>query len=473
MDKAISGKECIIDNFEISIPVEPIIMPMVTDGANPFDEMLHAFPQEELEQPYLGTHLYDDVVLASAMAKIDQTEKTLTTGKSSVDVSGAIDVNLDTVYTIADFTANHVLLLKVTLPSLTKLSAVIRFSAAVSVETTIFSVDEENNPTILADNTNMISNFNIASYVPQTAGTYYVLFSVFSGGGTAALLLQSSTVYSASEPNDSPDQAALRNEAVYAYDTFDNAYDIDFVRLKISTAGKYLISLGFEDKDLTAVVDIGIYHKTDADGNVVDSWVNYLQGKSIPNMFLEWNVDTAGEFYIFVQYISGDVLNQPYILSVRSVNDLPQITYVKTGEKGITGVQSGMAGDYHWVMGAFKVIANFKSSLTKNVDGVYPAIVTGILLVGKDKNGEFDYTSNANYSDNVLSTPEGIATISALLPYTYGNDGSFQGAVYTHKFDYNRVLVGYLTYSSTDGKYALNYSKYPYVYFDPFLNVSE
>lgn len=471
--KAIEAAKACLEDFEIVRPLTPTAIPKYDGSNRPFADWLELYKQENMDATSVvtGKNLYEGIILASAEAKIRRFKNVPTRQSCDVDVSGANEVNLDTVYTIADFNANSELMLKVTISSLCKLSAVILFSASVSMETIIFTVDEENNATILADSVNMISNFNIASCLPQTEGTYYVLFSVFSGGGTAALMLQSSTTYSANEPNDSPDQAVLRNETAYVYDTFDHAYDLDFIRLKVSTAEKYLMSIAFEDKNLSGTVNIGIYQKTDADGNSVDTWVNYRQGQAVPSMLVEWDVDTAGEYYIFVQYVSGDVLNQPYILSIRPVSTLPVPTVVKTGEKGITGVQSGYIDGIHWVMGAFKVVANFKQGLTKNVDGVYPSIVTGIVLIGKDKNGEFDTESNTNFSDEVLSTPDGLATISALLPYSYGNDGSFSGAKYVHKYDVNRVYVGYLTYENS--KYNMKYLKDPYVYFDPFLNVSE
>ena len=66
------------------------------------------------------------------------------------------------VYQIAGFTANNQLLLKVSTQGMRKLSSVIQFDAAVVVESLIFTLDTNNNATVIADSVNLFDNFSHA-----------------------------------------------------------------------------------------------------------------------------------------------------------------------------------------------------------------------------------------------------------------------------------------------------------------------
>lgn len=135
------------------------------------------------------------------------------------------------------------------------------------------------------------------------------------------------------------------------------------------------------------------------------------------------------------------IINQPYVLCLTPASKLPCPTYIKTGRKGITGLQSGYVEGYHWVMAAFTVIADFRDGLSKNVDGLYPCFITQIKLVGKDENRLYDFKTNSSVSGPVITTPDGIATISSLLPQSYGRDKAFSGTKFIHSYDVNKVFL--------------------------------
>lgn len=72
-------------------------------------------------------------------------------------------------------------------------------------------------------------------------------------------------------------------------------------------------------------------------------------------------------------------------------------------------------------------------------------------MIGKDKDKKYDVAHNSSSSGPVITTPDGITTISPLLPFPYGQDGYFQGAKYLHAYDKNLALFSYLKYN-TDSK---------------------
>ena len=401
----------------------------------------------------------DELRLCAAKAKGNQMRKvsmmrtsaSVSAGAAApIDVSSAVPVNVDTLYNLNNFSVGNHLLLKVTTNGIAKLTSAIQFGAETVVGTVIFTVDENSIPTIVADSVNRLKDFDVVSFLPQD-DTYYVLYSVYSGGGSVVFTLQSSTTYNVNEPNDSPSQAVLRHEEAYVYDTYDNLLDTDYIRLQITKPESMALSIAFVDKHLKGTVNFGIYHKTDENGNAVDQWLINTK-LSLPIFAQEWkNTDAKGEFYIYTQYVSGDSLNQPYVLCLTPVSKLPRPTYVSTGEKGLTGLQSGYVDGHHWVIGAFKVIADFRQGLEKNVDGLYPCFATQLNLIGKDKDKKYDVAHNSSSSGPVITTPDGITTISSLLPFPYGQDGYFQGAKYLHAYDQNLALFSYLKYN-TDSK---------------------
>lgn len=420
------------------------------------------------------------------MAVADDTSSTGTDiANSGIDLSSAVEVNADTVYQVSDFTAGHQLMLKISTQGMPKLSAVIQFDAAAVIETAIFKVDANNNPTIVADSVNMINNFDIASCLPD-GGVYYVIFEVYSGGGNAGVCLLKSLTYSVNEPNDAPSQAPLRHEEFYLYDTFDNSYDLDFVRVQITKPEPVAISIGFADNKLTGKINFGIYHKTDENGNAVNQWIIY-QSLDVPNFKLLWsNTAVKGEVYILAQYVSGDVLNQPYTLCFTPVSKLQFPHYALTGrESGMTGLEYGYVGGYHWVMGSFKVITDFRNNheqVNLTADGQYPCFPTYLMVQGLNASGTETDTANTTMSQTGISKPDGLITLSALLPGSYGTSGGFVSSVgTTHKYDFNFVQFAFLEYTAGQLNWHFNYEgdspndrvPDPYVEFSPFLNVSE
>lgn len=227
----------------------------------------------------------------------------------NIDLSTANEISPNVVYQIGGMVANTQLLTKVSTQGIPKLTSVVQFDAAVVVETLVFTVDASNNVTTIVDSVNMLNNMDIVSFLPS-GGVYYVLYMVYAGGGNAAVYLPSSSSYSANEPNDSPFQAPLRHEEGYLEDTFDNSFDVDVFRLQITKPEPVSISLTFEDKNATGQANIGVYRKSDENGNAVDQWI--LNGTiNVPAVGVTWNNGSLkGEFYIYVQYISGSILNK-------------------------------------------------------------------------------------------------------------------------------------------------------------------
>lgn len=364
-----------------------------------------------------------------------------TTTQFSVDLNTANEVVPDTIYQIAGFTENIELLVKISTQGIRKLSSVIQFDAAVVVETLVFTVDASNNATVIADSVNMLNEFDILSFLPD-GGVYYVLYTVYGGGGNAAIYLPSSSSYSENEPNDSAFQAPLRNHECYLTDTFDNGYDTDVIRIKITKTEPVAMSLTFIDENLSGQVNIGVYHKEDENGNSVNQWILYGTA-NVPAIGIPWeNTSLKGEFYIYVQYISGNILNQEYRFAFTPLSKMQIPQWIETGEYGLTGAEYGMVGIHHWVIGSFKVKASFNSNsafFNRTETGEYPLVPTMLRVVGQDSKGNFDYENNTFYSEAELSDKWGYVTLGALLPATYGQDGSFSGYKYTHSYDYNIV----------------------------------
>ena len=48
------------------------------------------------------------------------------------------------------------------------------------------------------------------------------------------------------------------------------------------------------------------------------------------------------------------IINQPYVLCLTPASKFPCPTYIKTGRKGITGLQSGYVEGYHWVYSQYE-----------------------------------------------------------------------------------------------------------------------
>lgn len=390
--------------------------------------------------------------------------------RNAIDVSDAIEIQPNTQYDLEGFTAGYELFLKLSSTGLQKLTTYIEFAAVVDIETYIFTVDANYEPTIIAISNNLLTTSDIASCLMNANETYYVIMHVNSGGGDAAFAFLTSSYYSGNEPNDSLNQAPLRHDSLYFNDTFDNPYDLDVIRLQITTAVPMALIVAFNEKNVSGVIKLGIYHAKDINGNPVGQWV-VNQNVNVPTWASIWNNTAAtGEFYIFIQYQSGNVLNKPYALTLCPVNSLPTPNYIDTGTYGITGNQYGYVSGHHWVMGSFQVVADFTYNLAQNADGFYPCFPTIMTLIGLDDDGEYDFDGNSNASATMITQPDGLATISALLPYSYGQSGSFSGYQYSHDYDENIAVFQFLHYES--GSLVWRYNTNAMVTFNPFWNVS-
>lgn len=398
----------------------------------------------------------------------------------SIDPSTAIEVEPDTVYQVGGFTENQQLLVKISTQGIGKLSSVIQFDAAVVVESLVFTLDETGSATVVADSVNMLSDFDIVSILPN-GGVYYVLYMVYAGGGNAAIFLPKSSGASINEPNDSAFQAPLRHEECYIEDTFDNGYDTDVVRIQITNPEPVAISLTFGDTDYSGQINLGIYHKTDAEGNAVDQWLIY-QSFDVPFYGVTWkNASAKGEFYIYVQYMSGNMLDRPYTFTFNPASRLQKPHYIKVGDNGIIGTQYGHKWDgtlrenIPWVIGTFKLIADVgqpSSQLVQTENGEYPYILSQLFLIGQDRDGNWDTANNSFFSKVVHSDKYGILTVGAVLPGSWGNDGYFSNSYYK-RFDYNQIALFFLNYNKSTGLFEMkNFPKGEvYTTFDLFWNV--
>lgn len=274
----------------------------------------------------------------------------------------------------------------------------------------------------------------------------------------AAIYLPTSASCSANEPNDSPFQAPLRHNESYFVDTFDNTYDIDVVRVQLTTAEPVAISLTFTDKSYNGQVSLKIYHKSDLNGNPVNQWL--VNGTiNVPASAVAWNNSTAtGEFYAYAEYIGGDMLNREYTFSFTPLSKMQKPEYITTAKNnGITGLEYGTvneaSGGYlHWVMGTFRLRADFAqyaSHITMTETGDYPAIPFRIELIGQDRNGNFDEDNNAFFSVAVQNDKYGYTTVGALLPGSYGHDGYLSGTYYNYPYDFNIVAFWFLAYNDS------------------------
>jgi len=121
-------------------------------------------------------------------------------------------------------------------------------------------------------------------------------------------------------------------------------------------------------------------------------------------------------------------------------------------------------------MGAFTVIADFR-------DGLYPCFITQIKLVGKDENRLYDFKTNSSVSGPVITTPDGIATISSLLLQSYGRDKAFSGTKFIHSYDVNKVYFFFLTYNpdatKPEDKLVLQVNPSTFCEFEEFLNLKD
>lgn len=462
------------------VPVEEVnISKGNPSNYNPFTHIMNKFEKKREK----NIHLLDydkDMIANISMASTKHQNSVLhkkanDDSNDSIDVSNAVSIQPNTTYNLNSFSSGQQLLLSITPNSSCKISAYIDFgSNDVLVGAIIFTVDENSVPIIKANSVNMLNNSNVASCIADSGTTYYIMYQVYSGGGAATIAASTATTYSINEPNDAINQAPLRNGSLYFTDTFDNIYDTDIVRLNITKAEPMVISIAFAEKNITGKVNFGVYHKYDENGNNVDKWILTGNELDIPLWAYLWNNTTdKGEFYIIIQYNSGNVLNKNYTVAITPAANLPEPGYISTGQNGVSGVQHGYVNGTHWVMGAFQVIADFTSNLTRNNDGLYPCFPVQMLLIGKDKDGNFDLNNNSNYSAMMMTNTDGLVTISALLPYSYGNDGSFRGYSYTHHYDINIATFRYIKYNSASNSLSYVFVSSYVNAFSPFWNVSD
>lgn len=437
------------------------------------EEVLKKLPSSSIKNNFINKKYLNKMNKQKNNKNIMLQNASSNDNSSGINPDDAIEIVSNTAYNLTNFSSGNLLFLKYNVTNIKKYSAIIQFNDSTNADVIIFSLDEFNNPTIITNSFHLSDKINVASFIPNTTETYYIFVIVNSGGGDAAFAMLESDNHSSHEPNDNPIESPAYQEYVSVVDTYDNDYDVDFIRHKVTKSEPMAIAFAFEDKHLTGYINFGIYHKEDENGNAVNQWI-INETVSVPVFTMLWENNLKGEFYIYTTYAGGDILNKPYTLSITPVSSLPKPTYVSTGEKGMTGVQSGYVNGYHWVMGAFKVIADFRRDLPRNADGAYPRFATQMFLVGKDKDGNYDSKNNMNSSGPIITSSDGITTISALLPGSYGNDGAFHGAKYTHKFDWNRVYFAFLTYTKKNGdnKPGL-YWEISDIYcdFSPFMNV--
>ncbi|UOQ43401.1 carboxypeptidase-like regulatory domain-containing protein [Halobacillus salinarum] len=179
-------------------------------------------------------------------------------------------------------------------------------SADVNYDLHLFKLNEE---------TMTLEEETISSYGPQKneqiskiseGGTYYIAVnstSGFNADSPFALLVQKSTSYDQSEPDDNIWQAPAFQNNIYTQQTIDNGYDMDWVILQV-------------DEDKTLTVNLNNPGSSDYQLDFFDTSLNPLAGLD-DNTNYSINF-TAGTYLLRVQSTSTSFdANQPYTLDIK------------------------------------------------------------------------------------------------------------------------------------------------------------
>lgn len=232
----------------------------------------------------------------------------------SIDPSTAIEINADIAYSIGTAAAGQQLLVKINTTNMLKLTAITKFSAATTFQTFIFTLNEQNEINQIVQSVDYFGSFDVVSFLPK-GGYYYVLIYITAGGGDMQFQLAKSNTCSAAEPNDTPSTLAAKVNGFNLLDMFDNINDLDAVHLSVkkpndaaTTPETMNMSFIFDAPNTKGSVNLYIY-------NVQQGTWGIAVTLPVPFINVTWAPPEFGEYYVYVQPTSNDLLNKEYIFS--------------------------------------------------------------------------------------------------------------------------------------------------------------
>lgn len=231
----------------------------------------------------------------------------------SIDPSTAIEVNADIAYSIGTASAGQQLLVKANTNNMLKLTAITSFSAATTFQTFVFTLNEQNEINQIVQSVDYFGSSDVVSFLPK-GGYYYVLIYITAGGGDMQFQLTKSDICSAAEPNDTPSTLAAKVNGFKLADMFDNVNDLDAVHLSVpkpndtaTTPETMSMSFIFKDINTKGTVNLYIY-------NVNQGAWGVATALAAPFIDVKWAPPEFGDYYVYVQPTSADLLNKGYML---------------------------------------------------------------------------------------------------------------------------------------------------------------
>lgn len=184
--------------------------------------------------------------------------------------------------------------------NLSKITAVVLFQDSTTFSTNLYKYTDEGSLEIAAQSP---SNFPYSDSETVSAiaeGGIYVLEVISSEGtGDFNFRVQTSSSYSANEPNDSIYQANQYTDSMSITDTFDNGFDFDWSKLVVSKDCEYKISTSTSNCSISSFL---IFNLTTGDiQSITGSQNSVTLGK--------------GTYYILVNGTTTDVDNS-YTLKI-------------------------------------------------------------------------------------------------------------------------------------------------------------
>ncbi|MBP2633648.1 MAG: hypothetical protein H6Q70_4276 [Firmicutes bacterium] len=232
----------------------------------------------------------------------------------SIDPSTAIEINADIAYSIGTAAAGQQLLVKINTDNILKLTAITSFSAATTFQTFVFTLNAQNEINQIVQSIDYFGSFDVVSFLPK-GGYYYVLIYITAGGGDMQFQLAKSDTCSAAEPNDTPSTLTAKVNGFKLTDMFDNINDLDAVHLSVTkpndaatTPETMSMSFIFNDSNINGNVNLYIY-------NVQQGTWGIAATLPVPFINVKWAPPEFGDYYVYVQPTSADLLNKGYVFS--------------------------------------------------------------------------------------------------------------------------------------------------------------
>ncbi len=243
----------------------------------------------------------------------------------SIDPSTAIEINADIAYSIGTAAAGQQLLVKINTTNMLKLTAITSFSAATTFQTFVFTLNAQNEINQIVQSIDYFGSFDVVSFLPK-GGYYYVLIYITAGGGDMQFQLAKSDTCSAAEPNDTPSTLTAKVNGFKLTDMFDNINDLDAVHLSVTkpndaatTPETMSMAFIFNDSNTKGTVNLYIY-------NVNQGAWGVAAALTAPFIDIKWAPPEFGDYYVYVQPTSADLLNKGYVFSAGQLStDVAQV----------------------------------------------------------------------------------------------------------------------------------------------------